>query len=79
MNKKIKIEIGAHTNGWLSHSQSTQLSKQRAKAVTDYLLSQGIEAGRVTYKGYGKIKPIATNDTIEGRRLNQRIEMKILE
>ncbi|MEZ5040529.1 MAG: OmpA family protein [Saprospiraceae bacterium] len=78
-NKKIKIEIGAHTNGWLSHSQSTQLSKQRAKAVTDYLMSQGIEAGRVTYKGYGKIKPIATNDTIEGRRLNQRIEMKILE
>jgi outer membrane protein OmpA-like peptidoglycan-associated protein len=78
-NAAIKIEIGGHTNGWLSHSQSMQLSKQRAQAVADYLTSHGIAEARVTHKGYGKIRPLADNDTLEGRRKNQRIEMKILE
>lgn len=78
-NAKIKVEIGAHTNGWLSHAQSMQLSRQRAQAVADYLTSHSIEEQRVSFKGYGKIKPLASNDTLEGRRKNQRIELKILE
>lgn len=78
-NATIKVEIGGHTNGWLSHSQSMQLSKQRAQAVANYLTSHGIADKRITHKGYGKIRPLADNDTLEGRRKNQRIEMKILE
>lgn len=78
-NNTIKIEIAAHTNGWLSHSQSMQLSKQRAQAIANYLTNHGIVDDRVSYKGYGKIKPLASNDTVEGRRKNQRIEMKVLE
>lgn len=78
-NAKIKVEIGSHTNGWLSHSQSMQLSRQRAQAVANYLTGHGIQEQRVSHKGYGKIKPLASNDTLEGRRKNQRIEMKILE
>lgn len=78
-NKGIKIEIAAHTNGWLSHSQSMQLSRQRAQAIADYLTGHGIAEDRVSHKGYGKIKPLASNETVEGRRKNQRIEMKILE
>ncbi len=78
-NAKIKVEIGGHTNGWLSHSQSMQLSKQRAQAVANYLIGHGIDEQRVSHRGYGKIKPLASNDTLEGRRKNQRIEMKILE
>lgn len=78
-NTKIKVEIGGHTNGWLSHSQSMQLSKQRAQAVANYLIGHGIDEQRISHKGYGKIKPLASNDTLEGRRKNQRIEMKILE
>ncbi len=78
-NATIKVEIGGHTNGWLSHSQSMQLSKQRAQAVADYLTGHGIQEQRVSFKGYGKIKPLGSNDTLEGRRKNQRIEMKILE
>ena len=78
-NAKVKVEIGGHTNGWLSHSQSMQLSKQRAQAVADYLTGHGIQEHRVSFKGYGKIKPLASNDTLEGRRKNQRIEMRILK
>lgn len=78
-NSSIKVEISGHTNGWLSHAQSMQLSRQRAQAVADYLTTHGITEGRVVHKGYGKIKPLGSNDTLEGRRKNQRIEMKILE
>ncbi|MBX2878225.1 MAG: OmpA family protein [Saprospiraceae bacterium] len=78
-NANVKVEIGGHTNGWLSHSQSMQLSKQRAQAVANYLTGHGIQEDRVNHKGYGKIKPLASNDTLEGRRKNQRIEMKIME
>lgn len=74
----LVVEIGAHTNGWTSHSFATQLSNQRAQAIVNLLEERGIAAGRLQAKGYGKTTPIATNDTLEGRKLNQRIELKIL-
>lgn len=78
-NPRLRIEIAAHTNGWLSHSLSLQLSEQRAKVIADYLFTQGTDSRQVNYKGYGKTSPIASNDTLEGRRKNQRIELHILE
>lgn len=75
----LNVEIAAHTNGWLSHSLSLQLSEQRAETVADYLFNHGVSALQVEFKGYGKTSPIASNDTLEGRRKNQRIELHILE
>lgn len=78
-NPDLEIEIAAHTNGWLSHSLSLQLSEQRARVIADYLFSRGVSPLQVQYQGYGKTSPIASNDTLEGRRKNQRIELHILD
>jgi outer membrane protein OmpA-like peptidoglycan-associated protein len=51
-----------------------QLSEQRANAVRDYLIQQGVPAAMLTAKGYGDTKPVATNSTEEGRFRNRRIE-----
>ena len=54
------------------------LSQQRAQTVMAYVISKGIDPSRVTAKGYGMRKPIATNKTAAGRALNRRTEVKIL-
>ncbi len=77
-NPSLKIEIGGHTNGTPPHEYCDRLSTGRAKAVADYLADKGIDRSRLTYKGYGKRKPIATNKTKEGRTKNQRVEFRIL-
>ena len=78
-NDDVKIEIGGHTNDLPPEDYCLRLSTARAKAVADYLASQGIKRNRLQYKGYGKSKPIASNKTVYGRRRNQRVEIKILE
>ena len=77
-NKGIKIEIGGHTDNQGSESYNERLSNDRAKAVYDYLVNKGIDSNRMTYKGYGMSKPIATNDTEEGRAQNRRTEFTII-
>lgn len=74
----MKIEIGGHTDGKGSIEYNQRLSESRAKQVVDYLIEKGIEPRRLQYKGYGKLKPIDTNDTEEGRARNRRVEIKIL-
>lgn len=78
-NKNIKVEIGGHTNGLCDDPFCVDLSTRRAKEVMDFLISNGISANRLTYKGYGKSQNIADNVSEEGRKLNQRVEMKVLE
>lgn len=75
---KMKIEVGGHTDGRGSVDYNQRLSESRAKEVVDYLIEKGIEPRRLQYKGYGKTKPIATNDTEAGRSRNRRVEFKIL-
>ncbi len=77
-NKDVAIEIGGHTNGRPPEFYCKRLSKARAKAVADYLIDMGIDSSRISYKGYGKSNPIANNDTPEGRKKNQRCEIKIV-
>ncbi len=77
-NSSIKVEVGGHTNGVPPDSYCDKLSKARAKAVADYIIDKGIGKDRISYVGYGKRYPIATNDTKEGRKKNQRVEIKIL-
>ncbi len=77
-NGSVAIEIGGHTNNIPSHEFCDQLSEARAKAVADYLVGKGIDPKRVLYKGYGKRKPKFTNKTKDGRKKNQRVEVKVL-
>ncbi|MGZ3884262.1 MAG: OmpA family protein, partial [Bacteroidia bacterium] len=76
-NPTIKIELGSHTDSKGSDDYNMKLSDSRSKSVVDYLISHGIDAGRLTAKGYGETKPIDTNDTDEGRQNNRRTEFKI--
>ena len=73
----MRIEIRGHTDGKGSDSYNQRLSENRAKAVTDYLISKGISEKRLQFKGYGKTMPIDTNDTEEGRANNRRVEFNI--
>lgn len=73
----LKIEISGHTDNIGTAAYNQKLSEQRAKAVVDYLLGKNIKADRLTYVGYGFEKPIATNDTEEGRQMNRRTEFKV--
>jgi len=73
------IEVGGHTNNVPSDAYCDQLSTARAKSVADYLISKGISVAQVTYKGYGKRKPLVSNDTAKGRKKNQRVEIKVLD
>lgn len=77
-NRDVIVEIGGHTNGVPTHEYCDQLSTARAKEVASYLSQKGIEAQRLQYKGYGKRKPIYSNETPYGREKNQRVEIKIL-
>lgn len=77
-NKNVVIEIGGHTNTIPSNEYCDALSSKRAKNVADYLYEKGIRENRVTYKGYGKRQPITEDRSLAGRRLNQRVEVKIL-
>ena len=76
-NPTLKIELGGHTDNQGSKSHNKTLSQNRAKAVMEYLIAAGIDAERLTSAGYGDEKPIATNETVEGRALNRRTEYKI--
>lgn len=77
-NQNLKIEIGGHTDNQGNDEYNMNLSLERAKSVYNYLISKGISADRMSYKGYGETKPIASNDTEEGRQLNRRTEFKVI-
>ena len=78
-NPSMKIEISGHTDNKGSATYNLKLSESRSKSVVDYLVSRGIERNRLTFKGYGFLKPIASNDTEEGRQQNRRTEFKVTE
>ena len=77
-NNSVTIEIGGHTNSLPEDAYCDKLSTARAKGVAEYLYDQGLPKSRIAYKGYGKRQPIATNQTVDGRRKNQRVEIKIV-
>ncbi|HET8962965.1 MAG TPA: OmpA family protein, partial [Chitinophagales bacterium] len=79
LHPNIYVEIGGHTNGLPEDDFCMQLSDTRAKNVAEFIIQQGVESSRVTYKGYGKSFPIADNATLEGRKKNQRVELKIIK
>jgi len=77
-NKKIIIEISAHTDNSLDDKQSMELSQKRAGTVYNYVINKGVKEKRLSKKGYGLRFPLGFNNTDEGRHLNNRIEFKII-
>lgn len=78
-HSNIYVEIGGHTNGLPDDAFCKQLSDARAQHVAEFIIQQGVDADRVSFYGYGKTLPIADNNTLEGRKKNQRVELKIIK
>ncbi|HRH60018.1 MAG TPA: OmpA family protein [Chitinophagaceae bacterium] len=76
-NPSITVEISGHTDNTGTENFNQTLSLNRAKAVADFLVSKNINTKRITYKGYGSSKPVADNNTEEGRAQNRRTEFVI--
>lgn len=77
-NTDIKVEISGHTDNIGVPAANLRLSESRAKAVVGYMVKQGINQEKLVYKGYGSTQPIAPNNKVAGRKLNRRVEFKIL-
>ena len=75
---KLKVEISGHTDSIGTNEANRKLSQERAEAVREYLSTHSIHVSRVTAKGYGATKPVAPNDTEEGRQRNRRTEFRII-
>jgi outer membrane protein OmpA-like peptidoglycan-associated protein len=75
---KMVIEVRGHTDNTGSNEINNKLSQDRADAVREYFISKGIEPDRVGSKGFGETKPVAANDTEEGRQRNRRVEFMII-
>ncbi len=71
----VRVSVEGHTDSVGSDAYNEDLSQRRADAVRDYMVEQGIAASRITTRGWGESKPIASNDTAEGRAQNRRVEI----
>ncbi|MFH1321889.1 MAG: OmpA family protein [Bacteroidota bacterium] len=76
-NPYMTVEIHGHTDNVGSSEDNMELSKNRAKAVNDYLILNGIENSRLTYRWFGETKPVTSNDTDEDRAMNRRTEFLV--
>ena len=75
---EMQVEVAGHTDSVGSEAYNLDLSKRRAAAVVDYFVANGVGSSQLTSEGYGESEPIETNDTAEGRELNRRVELRIL-
>ena len=74
----LMIEVAGHTDDMGPGDTNFILSERRANTVRDFLISQGVDASRLTAVGYGESQPIADNRTAEGRATNRRVELRLL-
>jgi outer membrane protein OmpA-like peptidoglycan-associated protein len=84
-NPNLKVEISGHTDSKGNDAYNLKLSDDRARAVVNRLIENGVSSSRMKAKGYGETKPVAPNtkpdgsDDAEGRQLNRRVELTITE
>ena len=78
-NPDVRVRIEGYTDERASQAHNLELSKERAEAVKRILVGFGIAEGRLDAVGLGEANPIASNDTQEGRALNRRVELDVLE
>lgn len=77
-NPDMKLEISGHTDNTGSLRINQKLSRERARAVVNYLVNRGIPESMLVYEGYADTQPVAPNDTAEDRKRNRRVEFKVL-
>ena len=73
------VEVKGHTDNVGTDEVNMRISRQRAKAVLDYLVEQGVNPNKISYSFYGSSRPLVSNETLEGRRINRRVEVEILK
>ena len=78
-NKSIRLEIAGHTDNKGTIEYNIELSRNRAKAVVDFLVNKGIERTRLQANGYGETEPITTNTSAVGRQFNRRTEFEVMD
>ena len=71
----LNLEVEGHTDSTGSEEFNQRLSEQRAATTRDYLIQQGLPAGNIAARGYGKSMPVADNSTVQGRQQNRRVEL----
>lgn len=76
-NKSLRIQLNGHTDNVGDDNSNLSLSERRAQSVSNYLQKKGIDAARLRAKGFGETKPLATNETPEGRARNRRTEFEV--
>ncbi len=79
LKKSLKIELAGHTDSDGDNESNLKLSQRRAETVRNYLIQKGVPANRLAAKGYGETQPVADNSTEEGKRLNRRTEVRVIE
>ncbi|MGN0191508.1 MAG: OmpA family protein [Candidatus Cryptobacteroides sp.] len=78
-NPELHISVEGHTDNVGGEEYNQSLSESRARAVMDYFIQNGVDKDRLSCKGFGKSRPIADNSTAEGRQLNRRVELRIID
>jgi outer membrane protein OmpA-like peptidoglycan-associated protein len=74
---EMKVLVEGHTDSIGTEEYNLTLSQKRAQAVSDFLISQDVDASRLSAEGYGESRPVADNDTDEGRQKNRRVDLVI--
>ena len=72
------VDVYGHTDSTGSDAFNQTLSESRARTVMNYLISRGVPAARLRSQGFGETMPVASNDTVDGRQRNRRVEIKIV-
>ncbi|MDF0544771.1 OmpA family protein [Sphingobium sp. H39-3-25] len=75
---KTYIDVYGHTDSDGTDAYNQALSERRAQSVANYLSSHGVQSARIATRGFGESQPIASNDTVEGKAQNRRVEIKIV-
>jgi outer membrane protein OmpA-like peptidoglycan-associated protein len=76
---EITVSVEGHTDAVGGEEYNQGLSVRRAKAVRDYLVEKGVDASRMSVEGFGESRPVASNDTADGRAQNRRVELRVAE
>jgi outer membrane protein OmpA-like peptidoglycan-associated protein len=78
-NPEIRLEVGVHTDNLGSPANNLTLSQTRAQLMVNYLINRGINSNRLVAKGYGGIKPAASNVLEKDRKLNRRVDLTLID
>ncbi|MCC6764952.1 MAG: OmpA family protein [Deltaproteobacteria bacterium] len=73
----VRVSVGGHTDARGTDAYNDRLSERRADSVVDRLTRLGVSASRLEARGFGESRPVATNDTEEGRAQNRRVELNV--